>query len=263
MTHSKHSLNGSERIGAVKSTISINGKTIPRTYLCTLSYMSEHVERKKKTEIVRLCFLVRIALLLCHKSWLDWLPHLQVSSSLADKGPSLPSNNGSSVQVHKGPRKPRPGRHTLIPRDLALWFLSAPAESPGYAWAQPSTTSLLLASTMLRTSMVLLSSCGPGNDTPENLLMKWSSSLRTQQVAFSSFPPKGLLPTFCKFTMSAKSSQGFTPPSFPPPPDEVLQSGDFRRWISQSLLTITLAKFAQTGMCSVRPRSWSPFIRMA
>lgn len=195
-------------------------KTIPRTYLCTLSYMSENVERKKKkTEIVRVCFLVRIAHLVCHKLWLDCLPHLQVSSSLADKGPSLPCNNGSSVQVHKGPRKPRPGRHTLIPSDLALWFLSAPAESPGHAWAQPSSTSLLPASTMLRTSMVLLSSCGPGNDTPENLLTKWSSSLRVQQVAFSSFPPKGLSPTFCKFTMSAKSSQGLTPPSFPRPPD--------------------------------------------
>lgn len=183
-------------------------------------YIIIHVRtfrKKNRTEIVRLCFLVRIAHLLCHKTWLDCLLHLQVSSSLADKGPSLPCNNGSSVQIHKGPRKPQTGRHTLMPSDLALWFQSAPAGSPGHARAQPCTTSFLPASTMLRTSMVLLSSCGPGNDTPENLLMKWSSSLRTQQVPFSSFPPKGLLPIFCKFTMSAKSSQGRTLPSFPPP----------------------------------------------
>ena len=54
--------------------------------------------------------------------------------------------------------------------------------------------------------VVLKSSSGPRNNTPDNLLIKWSSPFRTQQsyilIAFSSISPKGLLPTFCKFTMS-------------------------------------------------------------
>lgn len=68
------------------------------------------------------------------------LPHLQVSLSLAQKGP--PSPEAAQV-ICPGPQKAQEATawkaYLVFPSDQALWVLSALPESPGQARAQPCT----------------------------------------------------------------------------------------------------------------------------
>ena len=106
------------------------------------------------------------------------------------------------------------------------------------------------------TWVVLKSSSGPRNNIADNLLTKWSSPYRTQQscilIAFSSISPKGLLPTFCKFTMSEIFILNFGFRFFP----YALPAENSHPFDKE------FGYFAWKGLCSVKSHSWSPLMQI-
>ena len=137
----------------------------------------------------------------------DCLLHLQLSSSLAEKGSSLPSNNvGHLTRSTEGPGS----QDTL---HISQW--SGPM-NPVFSSRKPwsgldpnphhhSFSPFPTCSTQLRTewfSKVHL------DQEITSLTIFWPNDHHPSEpssyilIAFSSISPKGLLPTFCKFTMS-------------------------------------------------------------
>lgn len=136
---------------------------------------------RKNPATVGLCFSLRIPHFIHYMRWLDRLLYLQVSSSRAEKGPTLPCNKVRHLtKSTEGPGSQGTPRISQWSGPMSpILFSRKPWSGLDPTSHQHAFSPSPTCPTQLRTCMVLLSSSGPGNNIPENLLIKWSSSFRT------------------------------------------------------------------------------------